>query len=225
MDRESELNALSRALASAKKEALIRETERNGLQELLDDTEKRRREAEKERDLFEKVRVLLQGSAEHARLQAKEQMETLVTNALQYVFGPQFRFEIELSEHGGKSAAEFYVITDWEGTPVKTKPQDARGGGVVDIISLALRVAMVETFRPRPEGPLILDEPGKHVSAEYVLPMLEFLKATAEMFGRQVILVSHNSHLTEGADRVFQVQMRGGETLVRIPGVLDNEAG
>ncbi len=111
--------------------------------------------------------------------------------------------------------AEFYVITDWEGTPVKTKPQDARGGGVVDIISLALRVAMVETFRPRPEGPLILDEPGKHVSAEYVIPMLEFLKSTAEMFGRQVILVSHNSHLTEGADRVFQVQMRGGGTLVR----------
>lgn len=34
MDRESELDALSRALASAKKEALIRETERNGLQEL-----------------------------------------------------------------------------------------------------------------------------------------------------------------------------------------------
>lgn len=77
------------------------------------------------------MRVLLQGSAEHARLQAKEQMETLVTNALQYVFGPQFRFEIELSEHGGKSAAEFYVITDWEGTPVKTKPRGCpwRGSG------------------------------------------------------------------------------------------------
>lgn len=55
------------------------------------------------------------------------------------------------------------------------------------------------------------------MSVEYVIPMLEFLKATAEMFGRQVILVSHNSHLTEGADRVFQVRMRGGETLVQTP--------
>lgn len=224
MDQESELKELQRALASARGEALIRETERNGFLKLLQDVEKQGKEAEERRELFEKVRALLQGSAEHARLQAKKQMETLVTNALQYVFGPLFRFEIELSEHGGNPVAEFYVITDWEGTPVKTRPQDARGGGVVDIISLALRVAMVETFRPRAEGPLILDEPGKHVSAEYVAPMLEFLKSTTEMFGRQVILVTHDSHLTEGADSVFEVQMKGGATWVRPPSLLDNEA-
>lgn len=224
MDQERKLKELQRSLAEARKEALIRETERNGFLKLLEDVEKQRKAAEEQRELFEKVRALLQGSAEHARLQAKRQMETLVTNALQYVFGPLFRFEIELSEHGGNPTAEFYVITDWEGTPVKTRPQDARGGGVVDIISLALRVAIVETFRPQVEGPLILDEPGKHVSAEYVVPMLEFLKSTTEMFGRQVILVTHDPHLAEGADCVFEVQMKGGATSVQSSPLLDNEA-
>ncbi|PTX58667.1 hypothetical protein C8P63_11565 [Melghirimyces profundicolus] len=215
MNRKDELRRLEEQLKSAREEVLVRKARRDELEKLLKDVEGRLEKAERSRDLFEKVRVLLQESAEHARRQAKAQMENLVTNALQYVFGPMFRFEIELSDHGGKPVAEFFVVTEWEGTTVRTKPQEARGGGVVDIISLALRVAIIETFRPRPEGPLILDEPGKHVSAEYVIPMLEFLRSTGEMFGRQVLLVTHNPHLTEGADRVFEVGLKGGKTVVR----------
>lgn len=223
--RSERLNQLGEALARAREQALIRQTRRNELERLQRERQERLAEAEKQRDVFERVKVLLQESAEHARLQAKAQLEGLVTNALQYVFGPLFRFEIDLSDHGGKPVAEFFVVTDWDGTPVKTKPQEARGGGIVDITSLALRVAMIETFRPRPEGPLILDEPGKHISAEYVIPMLEFLKSTTEMFGRQVILITHNKHLTEGADQAFEVKLSHGVTQVRPVGLLDNGIG
>ncbi|PTM58910.1 ATPase [Desmospora activa] len=219
------LKELGAVLAQAREEALIRQTRRDELERLRNERQERLAEAEKQRDVFDRVKVLLQESAEHARLQAKAQLEGLVTNALQYVFGPLFRFEIDLSDHGGKPVAEFFVVTDWEGTPVKTKPQEARGGGIVDITSLALRVAMIETFRPRRSGPLILDEPGKHISAEYVVPMLEFLKSTTEMFGRQVILVTHNNHLTEGADQAFEVRLSNGETRVRPVGLLDNGTG
>ncbi len=93
---------------------------------------------------------------------------------------------------------------------------------MVDITSLALRVAFMESFRPRPEGPLILDEPGKHVSSEYVIPMLEFLKSTGEMFGRQIILVTHDPHLTEGAEQVFQIGLKAGRTEVVPLRLLDN---
>ncbi|MFC4077917.1 ATP-binding protein [Salinithrix halophila] len=209
------LQTLSHRINQAREEALVRKAKHDELQRLLTDVEERLAALSAKRDIFDKVRVLLQQSAEHARAQAKAQMETLVTNALQYIFGPLFRFEIELTEHGGKPVAEFYVITDWEGTSVKTKPQEARGGGIVDITSLALRIALIETFRPRPKGPLILDEPGKHVSREYVVPMLEFLKSTGEMFGRQIVLITHDPHLTEGADQAFEVQIKGGATLVR----------
>ncbi|OYD09523.1 ATPase [Paludifilum halophilum] len=214
---------LGSRIAAAKAEGLKREARREELDRLYRDVKERITEVTARRDVFDKVRLLLQESADYARGQAKAQMETLVTNALQYVFGPLFRFEIELSEHSGKPVAEFYVITDWEGQSVRTKPQEARGGGIVDITSLALRIAMIETFRPRPEGPLILDEPGKHVSADYVLSMLEFLKSTGEMFDRQIILVTHNAHLTEGADKAFRVEIKGGETHVRPARLLDNK--
>ncbi|MDQ0206269.1 AAA family ATPase [Alkalicoccobacillus murimartini] len=161
-------------------------------------------------DVYEKARVLLQQSAEYAREQARQQMETLVTNALQYVFGPLFFFQIELEEHGNRTVAEFYVTTEYEGIQVKTKPQDSRGGGVVDIVTLALRVALMETVQPKVSGPLILDEPGKHVSNEYVYYLYEFLKSLSTMFGRQIIMVTHNHHLTESADRAFDVSIRDG---------------
>ncbi|TSB46477.1 ATP-binding protein [Alkalicoccobacillus porphyridii] len=161
-------------------------------------------------DVYEKARVLLQQSAEYAREQARQQMETLVTNALQYVFGPLFTFNIELEEHGSRTVAEFYVTTEYEGVRVKTKPQDSRGGGVVDIVTLALRVALMETVQPKVAGPLILDEPGKHVSNEYVYYLYEFLKSLSTMFGRQIIMVTHNHHLTESADKAYEVSIRDG---------------
>lgn len=217
-----DLDQLRKRITEAKTEGVKREARREELDRLYHDIQLRLEERKNARDLYDKVRVLLQESADYARVQAKSQMETLVTNALQYVFGPSFRFEIELSEHSGKPTAEFYVITDWEGQSVKTKPQDARGGGVVDITSLALRVAMIETFRPRPGGPLILDEPGKHVSAEYIMAMLEFLKSTGDMFDRQIILVSHNPHLIEGADQAFRVEIKASRTQVVPIRLLDN---
>ncbi|MBP3951963.1 ATP-binding protein [Bacillus suaedae] len=161
-------------------------------------------------DTYEKARVLLQQSAEFAREQAKQQIETLVTNALQYVFGPLFSFQIELDEHGNKPIAEFYVVSEYEGIKVKTRPQDSRGGGVVDIVTLALRVAIIETIHPRKTGPLLLDEPGKHVSGDYVYSLYEFLKSLSTMFNRQIIMITHNYHLAQSGDLAYEVSIRDG---------------
>jgi DNA repair exonuclease SbcCD ATPase subunit len=161
-------------------------------------------------DTYEKTRILLQQSAEYAREQAKQQIETLVTNALQYVFGPFFSFQIELEEHGNKAVAEFYVVSEYEGVKVKTRPQDSRGGGVVDIVTLALRVALIETVQPRRDGPLLLDEPGKHVSGDYVLYLYEFLKSLSTMFHRQIIMITHNYHLAQSGDLAYEVSIKDG---------------
>lgn len=161
-------------------------------------------------ETYDKARVLLQQSAEYAREQAKQQIETLVTNALQYIFGPLFSFQIEIEEHGNKAVAEFYVVSEYEGVKVKTRPQDSRGGGVVDIVTLALRVAMIETIQPKRTGPLLLDEPGKHVSNEYILYLYEFLKSLSTMFDRQIIMITHNHHLAESGDHAYEVAIKDG---------------
>ena len=85
---------------------------------------------------------------------------------------------------------------------------------MIDIISLAIRIAMLECSDEEIKGPVILDEPAKHVSDEYIVQVSEFLKQVALMFKRQVIMVTHNNHLREMADRWYKVEMIDGISIV-----------
>ena len=213
-DIEKKLAQLEEQLKKANDEWVRLDAARTMLLKQLKEKEEALEQFYETKDIYEKVRILLQESADYARKQAKEQIETLVTNALQYIFGPLFEFWIELEEQASRSVAEFYVITDYEGVKIKTKPQEARGGGVVDIVTLALRVALIETVQPKMNGPLLLDEPGKHVSEDYIYYLYEFLKSLSSMFDRQIIMVTHNHHLAQSGDCSFAVEMHDGISYV-----------
>ncbi|WP_078426996.1 ATPase [Alkalihalobacterium alkalinitrilicum] len=207
---QQSIKELERELQLAKNEWVRLDVNRILLTEQLEEKLNSLDQYYETKETYEKARVLLQQSAEYAREQAKQQIESLVTNALQFIFGPLFAFQIEIEEHGNKPVAEFYVVSDYEGIKVKTKPQEARGGGVVDIVTLALRVALIETTEPKMEGPILLDEPGKHVSGEYVLYLYEFLKSISTMFNRQIIMITHNQHLAQSGDQAYYVDIRDG---------------
>ncbi len=169
---------------------------------------------EKQQDTLEKVNILLQTTSQFAREQAKVQVENLVTNCLEYIFESDTQFKIDINEAYKKQNAEFYVITKTEGEEIKTKPTESRGGGVVDIISLALRISFLQIHKPFIEGPLILDEPAKHVSEDYIFNVANFLKKTSEMFNRQIIMVTHNHHLSAIGTNGYNVELKGTESKV-----------
>jgi DNA repair ATPase RecN len=182
--------------------------------EQIEENKKSIKSISEEINLIEKVSVLLQRTSEFARNQAKSQIESLVTNCLQYIFENNIEFEIEIEELYGKPNAEFYVVTKVNDTIIKTKPEQSRGGGVVDIISLALRISFLQVHKPIIEGPLILDEPAKHVSEDYIFNVADFLKRTSEMFERQIIMVTHNNHLSSISTNAYRVDMKGTESYV-----------
>lgn len=164
---------------------------------------------------YTKARYLLQEAAVFAREQAKQNIEAWVTGALQFVFNTDdMAFKVVLSEKNNRPDAEFYVVSNYDGVLVETKPQDARGGGVVDVVSLALRIALMESGKAQTDGPLMLDEPGKHVSEEYGMMLAQFLKGVTQKTERQVILVTHNHYLAESGDRSYQVVLNNGVSLV-----------
>lgn len=165
-------------------------------------------------ELLENVNILLQKTSEYGREQAKKQIEIIVTNCLQYVFDSNIEFIIELEQLYGKPNAEFYVITKSDNEVIKTKPELSRGGGIVDIISLALRISFLQIHKPLVEGPLILDEPAKHVSEEYIFNVADFLKRISEMFNRQVIMVTHNNHLSSISTCSYKVHLEGTQSIV-----------
>ena len=182
-------------------------------EQLLEDRKEKKQEltaVKAEIKELEKVNLLLQQTAEYAREQARQQMEYLVTKALQIVFGDKFSFEIEITKRRNRPSAEFYVVSKQGGKEIKNTPQDSRGGGVVDVVSLALRVAMLLSYNNPPlAGPLVLDEPAKHVSGEYIKNVTNFLKEVNQISERQIIVITHQQHLSEVADKAFQVELDG----------------
>lgn len=205
MDRFEEL---SQELNSLQDFMSREEGKRYKLIEKYDENSIKLREIISELELLEKVTILFQKTSEYARLQAKRQIETLVTKCLQYVFENNIEFVIELEELRNKANAEFYVTSDSNGIIIKTKPELSRGGGVVDIVSLALRIAFLQIHKPQIEGPLILDEPAKHVSEDYIYNVGEFLKQTSEIFGRQILMVTHNNYLAAIGNKAYRVEYK-----------------
>jgi DNA repair exonuclease SbcCD ATPase subunit len=216
MNYEDEISELKKRLEDTKKYYFSQMGKYEQLKENRNTLEKSLHKIVSNIDILEKVKILLQKTSDFAREKAKEKIEGIVTNCLQYIFDSDIKFSIEMNELRGKTEAEFYVVSKYDDEILKTKPQDARGGGVVDIISLALRIAMLECSNIEVQGPIILDEPAKHVSDEYIVQVGEFLKEASKTLNRQVIMVTHNTHLSEIADKAFKVDMDNNRSVTTI---------
>lgn len=170
-----------------------------------------KKQLEKEEvDTLEKVMILFQKSSKYAREQGKFQIEILATKSLEYIFKKNYSFEIEISEKRNVSNAEFFIVEENENGSVKTKPEISKGGGIVDIVSLALRMSFLENYNPKVEGPLILDEPTKHVSEEYTFDVGDFLLQFSNQMKRQIIMITHNPHLASLSKNIYRVSQENG---------------
>ena len=155
-------------------------------------------------DKLEQASLILQKLSEKQREIAKTRLEELGSQALQYSLGNNYRMVIELSESRKRPQAFLYVIDDDKG--VKTSPLDDNGGGIIDIISIALRLVVLQAHEPVIDGPIILDEPFKMVSKEYIPMLSDFLKKISNDFGRQIIMVTHNDFLAESCESRITVE-------------------
>ena len=196
------------------KEVSRREGIRDSIKETIEKKKGEIKEVEEEEKKLNGVVFLLQKAADFSRNQATHQIEDIVTQSIAYIMQNSSKFIVDLSEKRGLPIAEFFVESDYGDYKVKTKPELSRGGGVVDIVSLALRIAFLENHRPKMDGPLFLDEPGKHISDDYIFNMGEFLKECSRLFSRQIIMVTHNDYLTNICDKAFRVDIRNGTSEV-----------
>lgn len=206
---------LQKAYANFRDDIIDRKGQLKVIEKDLAEKIKEKNELAEKIELYQQVNLVFQSAAEFAREQSKTSMERLVTNALDIVFPGDLTFNIEMQEKGNKTDAELYVSSTYGGEHiVKSEPQESRGGGIVDIISLALRVALLETSTPKLTGTLILDEPAKHVSQEYSQNVAEFLNMVVNSFQRQIIMVTHNNYLSDTGNKTFEVKIDQGATSV-----------
>jgi len=199
-------------------EYLLRKSNRDRLLSEKESLENSKREVLTQLDLKNKTAEFLRALGNYAREQVKAQLESTVTHALRFIFKENIEFKIEYRVSRGRPEATFYVVSEYEDQKtkeiqtVKNEPQDSRGGGVVDVVSIALRIALAESFGIK--GPIIMDEPAKHLSKDYIPSFAEFLRLVSQQLNRQIIMITHNPILAECGDIIHEVTKNNGVSKV-----------
>lgn len=161
----------------------------------------------------QKCLAFLNGFVEYTRNQIKGKIEDIVNSALKCVFvDKKLNFKIipAITKRGVNY--ELYIDTDGIVTPLT----DSKGGGVLDIVTLSIRIAFVRMFSNMLRQTIILDEPFKNLDSERINPACEWLKVISKEFGVQFVIVSHISELIEGSNKVFQVVNVNGTSEVKV---------
>ncbi len=165
---------------------------------------------EEERLVREKARLadveealsILQNLATTIQNKVHGQIASIVSRCLAAVFDDPYEFRIHFSRTRGRSAATM-VLVGLDG--VEIDPLTATGGGVVDVVSFALRLASLLLTKPARRRLLIMDEPFRFVSKEYRGRIVALLETLAHELQVQFLIVTHMDELA-GAN-VTKVQL------------------
>lgn len=156
------------------------------------------------RELYTKAVELLNFAQEVTKEKMKKEMEIIVSYALRYIYSSDYEFGLEFGRHGNLQSMDFNVKTPECQTPYD--PLLSSGGGVLDIISLALRIALLELSKPKIPGFIVLDESFKHLSSNYLENAEKFLEAINKKIGRQIILITHKKELLNNTNNIIEIK-------------------
>jgi DNA repair ATPase RecN len=178
---------------------------------IADDLSARAQTARTEQESFKRVAeldkaaaALVNTTATEARASIEGVLSKMITSALKAILGSDYEVQLKVGTSRGKPSLSLSVSGG--GYAQDAEPKDTRGGGVIDVIALASRLACLEIVQPAEIGlPLILDEPCDALDRERAPLAAEFLRALAEHTGRQIIIVTHNRQLAERADSVVGI--------------------
>jgi len=146
---------------------------------------------------YSMVRTIFQTVGRQTQSSLEYHISNIVTLALHSVFDnpPNFKVKFELR----RNKTECDLLFEEQGQ--EYKPIDASGGGVLDIVSFALRIAFWSIRKNR--NCLILDEPFRNVSPELQTRVSEMIKTISEKLGIQILMVSHAQDINQAADKTF----------------------
>lgn len=142
---------------------------------------------------LDEAQALAQHVAQQVQSQAFSKISSLVTRCLE-VFAEPYTFSIKLERKRGKVEAYLLFLKDG----MEVDPLTAAGGGCVDVAAFALRLACLCLKRPAARKLLVLDEPFKNPSEEYMPRIRALLEILSRELKVQILLVTHEAQLKTG---------------------------
>lgn len=160
----------------------------------------------------EEAQLIIQTVAQQTQEQLNYHISELVTLALASVFEDPYEFKPEFVQRRGRTECDLWFVRDG----VRIDPMSASGGGAVDVAAFALQVAMWSLRRPHTRNVLILDEPLKWLKGgDLPEKGALMIKEISNRLNLQIIMVSHIPDQIEGSDRIINVKLKQGKSIVQ----------
>ena len=174
--------------------------------EQLGDEERKLRQSKQQLKRATEALQLIQKAAQETQQQLEYHISNIVTLALTTVFDESYGFIARFVIRRNSTECDLLLTKDGQ----EMSPMDAVGGGVIDIISFALRIAY---WSMKPNRPVfILDEPFRFLSVDLQERASEMIKTISNELGLQIIMVSHLPNIIGSADKIFNVKQIKGKS-------------
>lgn len=181
--------------------------------------------AESDKKLFADTVAFLQAVLQSGQTTIQSVFNDLGSAAISKIFssGPsdEKRLNFAFETRNRSLCVDIQLIEPWSPDGSNDKMEDKAsdisknsGGGLRDVASFALRMAMLELQAGAGmDGPVFLDEIFNCISVHNIHAAGEFLKELAKRTDRQMILVTHQPVLLGYADRIFMATPGPNKTI------------
>ena len=129
-------------------------------------------------------------------------VEGIVTDAIRFVYGDEYSFEMDVEVKRNQPEIHFFVVINGHRYSIRN---DDIGGGVIDVVAFALRVTLWALQDSQTDNVMVLDEPLKNLDAERLVLVGNMIKKLSEDLDLQFIMVTHEIQIAEAADASWLV--------------------
>jgi hypothetical protein len=172
-----------------------------------------------------KARWVISEASRLSQFKISEHIESLVTMVLLAVYERPFKFLVDFNIKRNKSECSLLL---YEGLELKREemieksfvPKDEEGGGILDVISFALRVVFWSIRNPKNRNIFILDEPFRFLG-DLIEKAGDMVKEISSKLDIQLIITTHDNRLKEIGDRSWQVIRNGEYSIVKQEGIFE----
>jgi DNA repair exonuclease SbcCD ATPase subunit len=200
---QSQIENLNRKIEEIKTQKNELEGKSSLLISQIQTSKEKLQDYDQKKEIYKNAVELLTLVQQATKEKFKQGFEDIITYALKYVFNMDYSFELEFGKRGNLNTVDYNIISPGCKEPKNLLNTEA--GRILDIVSLALRLALLETTRPKIEGFIVLDEPFKHVNKIYLENAKNFLKSINQKINRQIILVTHKSEFTDNMGKLIKL--------------------
>jgi ABC-type glutathione transport system ATPase component len=134
-----------------------------------------------------KAQKIVQDIACTIQQEIHSKIAQVVSKCLSAVFHSPYEFRIEFEQKRGKTSARMVFCRDG----LILSPLKSTSGGMIEIASMALRIACIAISKPKKRGILILDEPFRCIYPETHKRIPMMLESLHKELGIQFIMITN----------------------------------